>query len=101
MKIKSMPAKFLAAAATLLFWHAIAAGADDASRKPLDAQKVQELTKEAYVWGYPIVENYKSIYSYGGIDPTMRMYTPFNSVKSMNVFYDYTVTSVVSGNNDT
>ncbi|WP_066224135.1 DUF1254 domain-containing protein [Formosa haliotis] len=74
---------------------------EKASTTSLTAEEVTELTKEAYVWGFPIVENYKAIYMYGGIDSTMRMYTPFNSVKPMNVFYDYTVKSVVSGNNDT
>jgi hypothetical protein len=67
----------------------------------LSESQVKDLVKEAYIWGFAIVENYKGIYFYGGIDESSPVYTPFNSVKHMNVFYDHTVTTVVSGNNDT
>jgi hypothetical protein len=71
------------------------------ARQELTESKVKKLVTDAYIWGFAIVENYKGIYFYGGIDENSPVYTPFNTVKHMSMFYDHTVTTVVSGNNDT
>ncbi|PDH67587.1 MAG: hypothetical protein CNE89_05945 [Sphingomonadaceae bacterium MED-G03] len=61
------------------------------------ASEAGELVKQAYAWAYPIGESYEPIYACVGGDPRISMFTPFSSVKTMNIFCDYTGTAIVSG----
>lgn len=59
------------------------------------------IAKEAWIFGYPIFYNYKSIYSYA-LDQSSSDYAGgFNRLKNHSEMFTYADTTIVSPNNDT
>ena len=62
---------------------------------PLEAKAI---AAEAYVYGFPIVENYKTMYAYAIDSSGNRYKAPFNSVKNEAYVFTPADTTVVTPN---
>lgn len=83
-------------AASLFLAAALPLGAADA----LTADEVRKLAKEAYVFGYPLIENYRTMFFFA-VDKSSPEYRgPFNTFIHMGRPYS-PVDSVAAPNNDT
>ena len=78
----------------------LAAAAVFAAESTLTPDEARGLTKEAYIFGYPLVENYRTMFYYA-VDKASREYKgPFNAVVHMGRPYT-PQDSIASPNNDT
>ena len=79
----------------------LAALTTPASAEDLTPAEAQTLAKEAYIYGFPIVENYKKMYAYA-IDKEGKQYkTPFNTLKNEAKLVTPANTTVVTPTADT
>lgn len=83
---------------SLAFAVAIAA---PAATEDLPAADVTALAREAYLWGYPIVDNYAVLYSYA-LEPSSAEYkAPLNQISHARTVAGPTDRAIVSPNVDT
>lgn len=72
--------------------------ADSSSQTP-DLAEVRAIAKDAYIYGFPMVDSYRIIYS--GIDPTNPGSTPINQLKNTARVYTPEDKTVQTPNSDT
>jgi len=83
---------------TVMFIVAVAHAQDTNKLSPSEAEAV---AKEAYIYGYPMVENYKTMYAYA-IDKNNPSYkAPFNQIYNAPGVYTPQDTTIVTPNSDT
>jgi len=96
IKVKSFTAIILALMMTILVVSSYSRAADG-----LTSDEVEAIAKEAYIYGFPMVENYKTMYQYA-IDKDGPQYkAPFNQIYNTARVYAPKDTTVVSPNSDT
>ncbi len=75
-------------------------GADEGDA-PLTEEEFQAIAKEAYVYGYPLIENYKVLHAYA-LDPMSRSFkAPVNQLHNEARVYTPDDSAVVTPNSDT
>lgn len=62
---------------------------------------IMALTEEAYVYAFPILMSYKTLYQYSVDDKNPNFKAPFNQIKNTARVYGPQDTSVISANSDT
>ncbi len=67
----------------------------------LTSAEVEAIAKEAYIYGYPMVENYKTMYEYAIDKDSPNYKAPFNHIYNTARVYTPNDTTVVSPNSDT
>ena len=78
---------------------AVAAHAQDNNK--LSPEKTEAIAKEAFIYGYPMVENYKTMYGYAVDKDSSQYKAPFNQISNVARVYTPKDTSVVTPNSDT
>lgn len=68
---------------------------------PLTPQEAQTIARDAYIYGFPIVENYKTMYAYAIAEGTPNYKAPFNQISNTARVYTPADTTVISPNSDT
>jgi hypothetical protein len=94
----------------LLIVSALAVGCDDAS-KPNDSpaaatvdvtpEAAESIAKDAFLWGYPIVMNYKTMYNYAVEEGSPEYKGPFNALACEARLFTPDDKAVVTPNSDT
>jgi len=80
-----------------IFGAAVFAQSDD----KLTTEEAQSIAKEAYIYGFPMVENYKTMFQYA-IDKDNPQYkAPFNQINNTAGVYTPKDTAVITPNSDT
>lgn len=64
-------------------------------------QEAQAIARDAYIYGYPIVENYKTIYAYAIDEGGPNYKAPFNQITNLARVFTPANTTVISPNSDT
>ena len=67
----------------------------------LSPKEVKEITKEAYIYAYPMLENYKMMFATGIWKESPAFDAPFNQMKNKAVLLGPEYTTIVRPNNDT
>ena len=67
----------------------------------LTAQEIQQIAKEAYIYGFPMVVNYKTMYFYAVLPESPEYKGGFNNLKSEARVYTPEDKAVVTPNSDT
>lgn len=67
----------------------------------LTPQEAQTIARDAYIYGFPIVENYKTIYAYAIAEGNPNYKAPFNQISSLARVATPADTTVISPNSDT
>eukprot|EP00731_Ephydatia_muelleri_P025323 Em0017g406a len=67
----------------------------------LGRNEVQEIAREAYVFLYPVVENYRVMFYQAAWKESPRFVAPFNTFGHTTKLLDYRSETIVSPNNDT
>lgn len=80
----------------------LAASAHAEETKPsIEEAEVIAIAKEAYIYGFPMVENYKTMYQYAIDKDNPNYKAPFNHIHNIAGVYTPKDTTVVSPNSDT
>ena len=64
-------------------------------------QQAQEISQEAYIYGFPIVDNYRIMYSYFIDESSPEFKAPFNQIKNIPRVYTPEDTTIQTPNSDT
>ena len=64
-------------------------------------QEAQAIARDAYIYGYPIVENYKTIYAYAIDEGGPNYKAPFNQLTNIARVFTPADTTVITPNSDT
>ena len=64
-------------------------------------EKMQSLAEEAYIYAFPILMSYKTMYQYSVEPGTSQYKAPFNQLKNTARVYGPQDTTVISANSDT
>jgi len=78
---------------------AVAAHAQDTNK--LSPGEAEAIAKEAFIYGYPMVENYKTMYGYAIDKDNPNYKAPFNEIYNTAGVYTPKDTTVVTPNSDT
>jgi hypothetical protein len=73
----------------------------DAVATPLTPQQAQAIARDAYIYGFPIVENYKTLYAYAIAEGNPNYKAPFNQISSIARVATPADTTVITPNSDT
>ena len=76
------------------------AGAATAPGEPT-AEEARAIAKDAYIWGYPVVENYKTLYQQALEEGGANYRAPFNRIGSLSSVATPKDTAIVTPNSDT
>ena len=85
-------------------WSAVAQEATPAATPGASAvtpQEAQTIARDAYIYGFPIVENYKTIYAYAVDEGGANYKAPFNQLTNIARVYTPADTTVITPNSDT
>jgi hypothetical protein len=77
------------------------AATPEAEGSPLTTQEAQAIARDAYIYGFPIVENYKTIYAYAIDEGGPNYKAPFNEITNLARVFTPADTTVISPNSDT
>jgi hypothetical protein len=78
---------------------AFAAQAQDT--KKLSPEEAEAIAKQAFIYGYPMVENYKTMYGYAVDKDNTQYKAPFNQISNVARVYIPKDTFIVTPNSDT
>jgi len=78
---------------------AVAAHAQDTNN--LSPEEAEAIAKEAFIYGYPMVENYKTMYGYAVDKDSSQYKAPFNQIYNAPGVYTPQDTTIVTPNSDT
>jgi hypothetical protein len=103
--MKANKQRTLLALATLVLSASFPALGQVPPAKPLTAEEIRQeesytIGVQAYVYGYPVVEMYKTRYDYA-FNPARKNRTPLNQLTHRRQLVDPAIQTVVSPNNDT
>lgn len=73
----------------------------EADRNPLSPQEAQAIARNAYIYGFPIVENYKTLYAYAIDEKSAGYKGPFNQISSIAQVFTPADTVIITPNSDT
>lgn len=73
-------------------------GADAGSLTP---QEARAIARDTFIYGFPMVENYKTMYAYSVAEGTPNYKAPFNVVSNVATVYTPADTTIVTPNSDT
>lgn len=68
---------------------------------PVTPQDVQTIARDAYIYGFPLVENYKTMYAYAIAEGAPSYKAPLNQISNIARVYTPADTTVVTPNSDT
>jgi hypothetical protein len=68
---------------------------------PVTPQEAETIARDAYIYGFPLVENYKTIYAYAIAEGNPNYKAPFNQISNIARVYTPADTTVVTPNSDT
>jgi hypothetical protein len=77
------------------------AATPEADANTLTPQEAQTIARDAYIYGFPIVENYKTLYAYSIAEGTPNYKAPFNEISNIARVFTPEDTAVVTPNSDT
>jgi hypothetical protein len=77
------------------------AATPEADANTLTPQEAQAIAQDAYIYGYPMVENYKTIYAYAIEEGGPQYKAPFNALYNTARVYTPEDTTIVTPNSDT
>ena len=86
---------------SLLFVACSSSHTDHKSRSSLTPQEAQEIAKEAYIYGLPLVLNYKTMYSYTGDKKSPEYKGEFNQIACDARVFTPQDKAIVTPNSDT
>ena len=78
-----------------------ASGHTTAGATTLTPQEAQAIARDAYIYGFPIVENYKTLYAYAVDTGGPQYKAPFNEIYNTARVYTPEDTTIVTPNSDT
>jgi len=87
--------KYAAVAATLIVYPMIASAQD------VTPEEAREIAKEAYIYGYPLVENYRIQYAYFADKGGKQYKGPWNTIINIGRVYTPKDTAIQTPNSDT
>src|SRR5688572_32982505 len=64
-------------------------------------EEVQTISEEAFIWGFPMVENYKTLAAYAIDEGGPQYKAPFNQIYNTARVYTPEDTTIVTPNSDT
>ena len=67
----------------------------------LSAQEAQSIAEESFIYAYPMLENYKTMYLYAINNSSDQYKAPFNVITNLSTLYTPKDTTVISPNSDT
>jgi hypothetical protein len=76
------------------------AGATTAAGEPT-AEEARAIAKDAYIWGYPVVENYKTLYQQALDQGGANFHAPLNQIGSLANVATPKDTAIITPNSDT
>ena len=88
----------LLGAASVLLAGSAACAADAADLTPAEARQI---AKEAYIYGFPLVDNYRVMYAYAVDRNNAEFKAPFNAIKNLGRVFTSDDRSVPTANSDT
>ncbi|MFE3105015.1 DUF1254 domain-containing protein [Nocardia tengchongensis] len=92
-----------AVAVAALALTATACGSDDKDTKDVgaSADQIREIAKQAYIYGYPMVDNYRIQYAYFQDKQNPQYMAPWNTLHSVAKVYTPADTTIQTPNSDT
>jgi hypothetical protein len=77
------------------------AATPEAGAAALIPEEAQAIARDAFIYGFPIVENYKTIYAYAIDEGGPNYKAPFNEITNLARVFTPADTTVISPNSDT
>lgn len=72
-----------------------------ADRGEVSAEQIREIAKQAYIYGYPMVDNYRVQYAYFEDEQSSQYLAPWNALHSVAKVYTPADTTIQTANSDT
>jgi hypothetical protein len=79
----------------------IISGMNTSCKSKVTPQQAQEISQEAYIYGFPMVDSYRIIYSYFVDESSPEYKAPFNQIKNIPRVYTPEDTTIQTPNSDT